>query len=595
MEDDRPPAEQPVDDAGPPPPTAPPPPTSAPATPSTPAPAVAWGPPPGTAAPVPWAIAEAPVIPPPPGTAYAGVGIRFLALILDLVPLAILGAVLVGPVLADLVTVIGDALPARPSVGRNIGPELQAAMAQAMTTAAPGLLRASALFQLGGLLYVAGSWLAFSRSPAMALLGIRIVREEDGGPLNAARVAVRYGGYILSALPFLLGFAWALFDNRKQAWHDKLAGTVVVRSARPVEQQAPPWPSPYSAPAAPAVPAAIDPPAPVDPSAPVEQPVVQAPAWKRPSIGAVAEAAWLAFSRSFLDLLSALAVVLIPAMIVLLPLLALYLIAAQDQAVLSFKLIGDIFNVSLDQSNAAQLLEYNRQILASTAPTIRLGIATAVVGSVTSAVLIGATAAALDETRAIRPASAVTRAVVARLPALLTLGAAAGIVVGLQVLVLGLPALAAAGAVPGAIDPGGADLGADPYGSLLTGLLALVITPISAYFSAVWLLAVVAVVQEGLGPVAAFSRGWQLSRRRMRWLIGISIGAALAVYAVLAPLGFLPLGLFAEQYIAGGRLPSALSVVTLGLLVLLAFPLFGLVYVESYRAARDDAAAATNA
>jgi uncharacterized RDD family membrane protein YckC len=591
MEDDRLPAEQPAGDAVPPPTTPPPPATSAPPPPAQ-APAVAWGPPPGTTAPVPWAVAEAPVRPPPPGTAYAGVGIRFLALILDLVPLCILGIVVVGPVLADLFTTMADALPARPSVGRDIGPEFQAAMADAMTSAAPGLLRASALFQLGGLLYIAGSWLAFSRSPAMALLGIRIVREEDGGRLNVARVAVRYGGYLLSALPFLLGFAWALFDNRKQTWHDKLAGTVVVRPVSQVQPQAAPWPSPYSVPAAP-IP--VDPPAPVDPIAPAEQPAVEAQVRKRPSIGAVAEAAWWTFSRSFLDLLASLAVVLVPAMIVLLPLIALYLIVAQDQAVLAFQLIGDMFNVGLDdrQASSAQFLEYNRQILASTAPSVRIGILAATVASVTGSLLIGATAAAVDDSRSIRPASAVTRALVERLPALLAMGVVAGVVAALEVLVLGLPSLAAAAAGQVTTDALQADLSADPYGSLLTTLLALVIVPVSLYFSVVWVLAIVCVVQEGLGVTAALRRAWQLSRGRMRWLIGISVGVALALYSVLAPLGSLPVALLAEQYIAGGRLPVALSVISLGLLVLLSAPLCGLIYVEAYRAAREEAAAAS--
>ncbi|WP_141737159.1 RDD family protein [Marinobacter sp. X15-166B] len=35
---------------------------------------------------------------------------------------------------------------------------------------------------------------------------------------------------MLSALPLCLGFIWVGVDKRKQGWHDKLAGTVVVRS-----------------------------------------------------------------------------------------------------------------------------------------------------------------------------------------------------------------------------------------------------------------------------------------------------------------------------------------------------------------------------
>lgn len=38
----------------------------------------------------------------------------------------------------------------------------------------------------------------------------------------------RLFGYILSGIPLYLGYIWAGFDPKKQAWHDKLAGTVVL-------------------------------------------------------------------------------------------------------------------------------------------------------------------------------------------------------------------------------------------------------------------------------------------------------------------------------------------------------------------------------
>ncbi|MDH4312499.1 MAG: RDD family protein, partial [Gammaproteobacteria bacterium] len=36
-------------------------------------------------------------------------------------------------------------------------------------------------------------------------------------------------GYYVSMLPLMAGIVWVAFDPRKQGWHDKLAGTVVVR------------------------------------------------------------------------------------------------------------------------------------------------------------------------------------------------------------------------------------------------------------------------------------------------------------------------------------------------------------------------------
>ena len=590
MDDERPAADPPPPPADPPPPPADPAPTATP----PPPPVLSWGPPPGTKAPVTWASVETPVVPPPPGTVYAGVGIRFVAWILDLIPLTILAIVLFAPVLADFITAIAEALPDRPQPDQTSYPELQAAMAAALTNATPGFVRAGALLQLGGLIYLGGSWLALSRSPAMALLGLRIVREEDGGPMNLARVAVRYGGYFLSAATLLLGFIWALFDARNQAWHDKLAGTVVVRPIPDPASRPNPWGAPAAPPAvgpatepAPlaeaawgAEPAIRDEPPPlVEPAATVEPAVLEHPL-RRPSVGAVAEAAWATFRRAPLDLFASLAVVLIPAMIVLLPLIALYMVIGQDQAVLSFQLIGDAFNFSEDPESLRQFVEYNRRILASAAPSVTVGVVAAILGSIVSALVIGGTAAAVDDRRQIQPSATVTRALVAHLPALLWLGAAGGVVFALQVLLLGLPAITAASS--DSLDP--------TAGAGLAALLALLITPVSLYLGAVWLLAIVAVVRENLDPVDAFRRAWQLSRGRMRWLIAISVGSALAIYAVLGPIGPLPVGLLAEEYIAGGRLPIALSVITLGLVALLATPLLALVYVEAYRAARDDAA-----
>jgi uncharacterized RDD family membrane protein YckC len=34
-------------------------------------------------------------------------------------------------------------------------------------------------------------------------------------------------GYVVSSILYL-GFIWILFDERRQGWHDKLAGTVVI-------------------------------------------------------------------------------------------------------------------------------------------------------------------------------------------------------------------------------------------------------------------------------------------------------------------------------------------------------------------------------
>lgn len=89
---------------------------------------------------------------------------------------------------------------------------------------APSLLVAGQLLSRGyDWIFMARGW-----TPGTRLLGMRIVRAEDGGEPGPARALVRVGGAMLSELAFGLGFAWALRDRYRQTWQDKLARTFVV-------------------------------------------------------------------------------------------------------------------------------------------------------------------------------------------------------------------------------------------------------------------------------------------------------------------------------------------------------------------------------
>lgn len=71
-------------------------------------------------------------------------------------------------------------------------------------------------------------WLARQATPGKMVVGATIVDARTGGPLSPRQSLLRYLGYYLSLLPLCLGFVWIAVDGRKQGWHDKLAGTVVV-------------------------------------------------------------------------------------------------------------------------------------------------------------------------------------------------------------------------------------------------------------------------------------------------------------------------------------------------------------------------------
>ena len=65
-------------------------------------------------------------------------------------------------------------------------------------------------------------------SPGKRWLRLRIVRP-DGSPPGIRYGVVRSAGAVLGRSLFYAGYLWALVDRRNQTWHDKLAGTYVVR------------------------------------------------------------------------------------------------------------------------------------------------------------------------------------------------------------------------------------------------------------------------------------------------------------------------------------------------------------------------------
>jgi uncharacterized RDD family membrane protein YckC len=78
-----------------------------------------------------------------------------------------------------------------------------------------------------------GFWLTLAATPGKLLAGIRVVHAETGERLTFAQAVIRYLGYIVSAVPLLIGYFWMLKNPRKQTWHDLLAKSVVIRHGTP--------------------------------------------------------------------------------------------------------------------------------------------------------------------------------------------------------------------------------------------------------------------------------------------------------------------------------------------------------------------------
>jgi uncharacterized RDD family membrane protein YckC len=62
----------------------------------------------------------------------------------------------------------------------------------------------------------------------MRLMGVRVLSDRNDGRLTVWQAVVRTIGLALAIIPCFLGFVPALFDRRRRALPDYLAGTTVV-------------------------------------------------------------------------------------------------------------------------------------------------------------------------------------------------------------------------------------------------------------------------------------------------------------------------------------------------------------------------------
>ncbi len=147
---------------------------------------------------------------------YAGFWIRFIASVID--------SVLIMLVIAPVIRFF---FANRQSVSTQVfdGKNISSYNFEAMYGLSP--LGQLAYFLLV-LTVVMLFWIYRAATPGKILLGLKIVDAKTAQPLNKQQGIVRYLGYYLSTLFFGLGFIWAAFDRRKQAWHDKIAGTLVI-------------------------------------------------------------------------------------------------------------------------------------------------------------------------------------------------------------------------------------------------------------------------------------------------------------------------------------------------------------------------------
>lgn len=92
---------------------------------------------------------------------------------------------------------------------------------------------AGALILPGLAAYGATMWKFKGTTIGGIVCGLRVVRLDDR-VIDWPTAVVRALGCFLSLVVAGLGFVWVVFDSERQSWHDKIAGTVVVRSPKGV-------------------------------------------------------------------------------------------------------------------------------------------------------------------------------------------------------------------------------------------------------------------------------------------------------------------------------------------------------------------------
>lgn len=148
--------------------------------------------------------------------AYAGLATRTIAFALD--------AVVVNAVAIATVALVGLCLSLLHLADR--GSSLLAAIAAALWIA----------WSIG---YFAVFWSVRGQTPGDRVMRIAVQDARDPqAPIALLRAALRYGAAWLGAIPLFAGYVPVLVDERKRAFHDRVARTVVVHG-RPVPAEQP--------------------------------------------------------------------------------------------------------------------------------------------------------------------------------------------------------------------------------------------------------------------------------------------------------------------------------------------------------------------
>ena len=70
----------------------------------------------------------------------------------------------------------------------------------------------------------------FGRTPGKWVAGLRVVDTEGRNPGVAVAIPREMIGRFVATITLGIGLAWSVLDPRRQGWHDKIAGTLVINT-----------------------------------------------------------------------------------------------------------------------------------------------------------------------------------------------------------------------------------------------------------------------------------------------------------------------------------------------------------------------------
>ncbi|NOS91224.1 MAG: RDD family protein [Cyclobacteriaceae bacterium] len=150
---------------------------------------------------------------------YAGFWLRFVAVIIDGIIIGILQFVVLAPILAAV------GIGASSDIAN--GSEADALALVAKITALFGTV--GLIGQVVNVLYFSLMESSkFQATVGKLALGL-IVTDLNGGKLDFVKALIRNVSKIVSTITFLVGYLLAAFTEKKQALHDIIAGTLVVK------------------------------------------------------------------------------------------------------------------------------------------------------------------------------------------------------------------------------------------------------------------------------------------------------------------------------------------------------------------------------